>query len=142
MTATSVPDNQMILQRAAETCRDLDDLRYQLHSIQKRLVKARQLPRNNPPQPKPSLPLQPAVRDDVLMALLNEAYTLQFQISTLLAATEEPIPERQRISKPKGQQQAKKSTMTSTNSNHNESLPISGAIGSTEFTYQHQTAQS
>ena len=32
-----------------------------------------------------------------MMGLLNEAYTLQFQISTLLAATEEPIPERQRI---------------------------------------------
>lgn len=34
-----------------------------------------------------------------MTGLLHEAYSLQFQISTLLAATEEPIPERQWISK-------------------------------------------
>ncbi|KAF9174439.1 hypothetical protein BGX21_011215 [Mortierella sp. AD011] len=38
----------------------------------------------------------PTPQDEALTALLHEAYTLQFQISTLLAATEEPIPERQR----------------------------------------------
>lgn len=92
MTHSTVPDNQLILQRATDACKDLDELRYRLHSIQKRLAKSREQP--SAPPIAGSL-----ARDEVLTGLLHEAYSLQFQISTLLAATEEPIPERQRISK-------------------------------------------
>lgn len=44
MARSTVTDNQLILQRAADSCRDLDDLRYRLHAIQKRLAKIREHP--------------------------------------------------------------------------------------------------
>ncbi|KAF9321341.1 hypothetical protein BGZ91_004543 [Linnemannia elongata] len=87
---TQVPDNCLVLRRATESCKTLDSLRYKLHTLQKKIAKARTTHTS-------TTPLTPATQDQVMMGLLNEAYTLQFQISTLLAATEEPIPERQRI---------------------------------------------
>ncbi|KAF9363639.1 hypothetical protein BGX34_003681 [Mortierella sp. NVP85] len=98
MARSTVADNQLILQRAADSCRDLDDLRYRLHAIQKRLAKIRE----HPPASSAAADGHIA-RDEVLTGLLHEAYTLQFQISTLLSATEEPIPERQRITKATGE---------------------------------------
>ncbi|KAF8938730.1 hypothetical protein BGZ58_000257 [Dissophora ornata] len=96
----SVPDNQLILQRAADSCRALDDLRYRLHSIQKRLANTRKQPLSSTaPSISTDASATPIARDEVLTQLLHEAYVLQFQISTLLAATEEPIPERERIPK-------------------------------------------
>ncbi|KAF9155057.1 hypothetical protein BG015_011195 [Linnemannia schmuckeri] len=87
---TQLPDNRLVLRRATETCKTLDSLRYKLHILQKKIAKARTT--------HPSTtPLTPATQDQVMTGLLNEACTLQFQISVLLAATEEPIPERQRI---------------------------------------------
>ncbi|KAG0308408.1 hypothetical protein BGZ97_013386 [Linnemannia gamsii] len=90
---TQVPDNHLVLRRATESCKTLDSLRYKLHSLQKKIAKARTTHSS-------TTPLTPATQDQVMSGLLNEAYTLQFQISTLLAATEEPIPERQRIPTP------------------------------------------
>ncbi|KAG0037720.1 hypothetical protein BGZ82_001972 [Podila clonocystis] len=76
-------DNQVILDRAADSCRALDDIRYRLYTIQKQLAQARTQSGG-------------AGKEKAMTALLHEAYTLQFQIATLLASTEEPIPERQR----------------------------------------------
>ncbi|KAF9108947.1 hypothetical protein BGX29_000035 [Mortierella sp. GBA35] len=90
---TQVPDNRLVLRRAADTCKTLDNLRYKLHILQKKLAKARA----NPSNTTTTTTASPATQDQVMTGLLNEAYALQFQISTLLAATEEPIPERQRI---------------------------------------------
>ncbi|KAG0296967.1 hypothetical protein BGZ96_008003 [Linnemannia gamsii] len=90
---TQVPDNRLVLLRATESCKTLDSLRYKLHTLQKKIAKARTNHHS-------TTPLTPATQDQVMTGLLNEAYTLQFQISTVLAATEEPIPERQRISTP------------------------------------------
>ncbi|KAF9162367.1 hypothetical protein DFQ27_002135 [Actinomortierella ambigua] len=82
-----VPDNRLILERAAVACQTIDDLRYRLRQIQKRLAQIRALqPSSEPPN---------EAQKQVLGDLLQEAYTLQFQLSTLLAASEEPIPERQ-----------------------------------------------
>ncbi|CAO3563050.1 unnamed protein product [Mortierella alpina] len=99
MHSNSLPDNQLILQRAADSCQSLDDLRLRLHCIQKQLAKARKL-RPSPSELESSHPHQPKPNDEVLLGLLQEAYALQFQISLLLSATEEPIPERQRASTP------------------------------------------
>ncbi|KAF9579022.1 hypothetical protein BGW38_004901 [Lunasporangiospora selenospora] len=82
-----IQDNQLILQRAADSCQALDQLRYRLRLVQKRLVQARKDPQHSPVS---------AGQEVELTDLLNEAYTLQFQISLILNATEEPIPERQR----------------------------------------------
>ncbi|KAF9960520.1 hypothetical protein BGZ72_006745 [Mortierella alpina] len=98
MHSNSVPDNQLILQRAADSCRSLDDLRFRLRCIQKQLANSRKA-RSPPSELDPSTH-QRKPNDEVLMGLLQEAYTLQFQISTLLSATEEPIPERQKASTP------------------------------------------
>ncbi|KAF8924768.1 hypothetical protein BGZ52_007781, partial [Haplosporangium bisporale] len=54
-----------------------------------------------------------ANKDKAMTALLNEAYTLQFQIATLLASTEEPIPERQRR-RPKQAQASSTPTIATT----------------------------
>ncbi|KAI1318844.1 hypothetical protein EDD11_005690 [Mortierella claussenii] len=99
MATDALHDNQLIIQRAADTCRVLDDLRHQLHTIQKKLARARTPSANHDSQAMRNPPLQTTARDELMASLLNEAYTLQFQISTLLAATEEPILERQRIQK-------------------------------------------
>ncbi|KAF9975626.1 hypothetical protein BGZ73_000640 [Actinomortierella ambigua] len=85
--AIPVPDNRLILERAALGCQTIDDLRYQLRQIQKRLAETRA---SQPPHEQPN-----EVQKKALGELLQEAYTLQFQLSTLLAASEEPIPERQ-----------------------------------------------
>ncbi|KAG0050312.1 hypothetical protein BGZ83_004893 [Gryganskiella cystojenkinii] len=87
----TLPDNQLILQRAADSCRALDDLRLKLHSIQAKLASHRNNSTVIPPGP------EAAIQESTWTALLQEAYLLQFQISTLLAATEEPIPERQKV---------------------------------------------
>ncbi|KAF9132889.1 hypothetical protein BGW39_011075 [Mortierella sp. 14UC] len=90
---TDEPENILVLRRATEACKTLDSLRYKLHSLQKKIAKARTHPSTTIIAGR-----SPVTQDQVMTGLLNEAYTLQFQISTLLAATEEPIPERQRIS--------------------------------------------
>ncbi|KAF9904145.1 hypothetical protein EC991_002980 [Linnemannia zychae] len=88
---TEEPENTLVLRRATEACKTLDSLRYKLHSLQKKIAKARTHPSTA------TTSRNPVMQDQVMTGLLNEAYTLQFQISTLLSATEEPIPERQRI---------------------------------------------
>ncbi|KAG0232537.1 hypothetical protein BGW41_001852 [Actinomortierella wolfii] len=87
VTVSQIPDNRLILERAALACQTIDDLRYQLRRIQKRFAQVRAL---QPANEQPS-----EAQKQVLADLLQEAYTLQFQLSTLLAASEEPIPERQ-----------------------------------------------
>ncbi|KAG0361168.1 hypothetical protein BG005_008982 [Podila minutissima] len=84
-------DNQVILDRAADSCRALDDIRYKLYTIQKQLAQARA--QSGGAQQDT---LSKTSKEKAMTALLHEAYTLQFQIATLLASTEEPIPERQR----------------------------------------------
>ncbi|KAG0085567.1 hypothetical protein BGZ93_007217 [Podila epicladia] len=84
-------DNQVILDRAADSCRALDDIRYKLYTIQKQLVQVRT--QSGGAQQNT---LSKTNKEKAKTALLHEAYTLQFQIATLLASTEEPIPERQR----------------------------------------------
>ncbi|KAF9283360.1 hypothetical protein BGZ68_005388 [Mortierella alpina] len=98
MHSNSVPDNQLILQRAADSCRSLDDLRLRLRSIQKQLAASRKRSQSPSELESSHRPTKP--NDEILLGLLQEAYTLQFQISILLSATEEPIPERQRKSTP------------------------------------------
>ncbi|KAG0370725.1 hypothetical protein BC939DRAFT_441169 [Gamsiella multidivaricata] len=98
MAQSAMLDNQLILQRATNSCGALDDLRYRLHTIQKRLAKSREQRPLSASSTSTGSPEAPT-RDETLAELLQEAYTLQFQISILLAATEEPIPERQRITK-------------------------------------------
>ncbi|KAF9933743.1 hypothetical protein FBU30_004544 [Linnemannia zychae] len=89
---THVPDNRLVLQRATEACKTLDSLRYKLHILQKKIAKARTLP-----SATTTTNTSTTTQDQIMLGLLNEAFALQFQISTLLASTEEPIPERQRI---------------------------------------------
>lgn len=38
---TQVPDNCLVLRRATESCKTLDSLRYKLHTLQKKIAKAR-----------------------------------------------------------------------------------------------------
>ncbi|GJJ75340.1 hypothetical protein EMPS_07698 [Entomortierella parvispora] len=90
----TLPDNQLILQRAADSCRALDDLRMKLHKIQGQLAAHRMSTAPGAAQGSEAI-----IQEGAWTALLQEAYLLQFQISTLLSATEEPIPERQRITK-------------------------------------------
>ncbi|KAF9430906.1 hypothetical protein BGZ94_002404 [Podila epigama] len=84
-------DNKAILERAADSCRTLDDIRCRLYTIQKQLAKHR-IESDHSFQDASTR----AGKSKAMTALLHEAYTLQFQIATLLSSTEEPIPERQR----------------------------------------------
>ncbi|KAF9211904.1 hypothetical protein BGZ59_007461 [Podila verticillata] len=120
-------DNQVILARAADSCRALDDIRYKLYTIQNQLAQARSQSGGTQQQGT----LSKANKDKAMTALLNEAYTLQFQIATLLASTEEPIPERQRR-RPKQAQASSTPTIATTIATTTATTATTTAMAETE----------
>ncbi|KFH64973.1 hypothetical protein MVEG_09701 [Podila verticillata NRRL 6337] len=120
-------DNQVILDRAADSCRALDDIRYKLYTIQNQLAQARTQSGGTQQQGT----LSKANKDKAMTALLNEAYTLQFQIATLLASTEEPIPERQRR-RPKQAQASSTPTIATTIATTTATTATTTAMAETE----------
>ncbi|KAF9326761.1 hypothetical protein BG006_009838 [Podila minutissima] len=129
-------DNQVILDRAADSCRALDDIRYKLYTIQKQLAQART--QSGGAQQDT---LSKTCKEKAMTALLHEAYTLQFQIATLLTSTEEPIPERQRR-RPKSAQTPTTTTtgaMTTTTTTADGGLTAAESIPSIVATEQQQS---